>query len=119
MGIRLSEKQWKAIENRHGKAAVSAQATYNLASEATAFLALAATARHASPYIVTIQTCLKLLSNRDTKSMPYERIEQAIALLWLSLSAPYEYAFTMAIPLGGYRPQGAGGQVKGDGAKPG
>lgn len=72
-----------------------------------------------SPQITTLNLGLKALSDTKVKSKPYERIEQALTLLWLHCTDLQSYSMTTANPMGGYRPDGAGGQMKGEGAKSG
>ena len=72
-----------------------------------------------SPMLVTLKLGVKSLRKNDGKPKPYERIEQAIALLWLERVHPIAFDMTTATPMGGYRPDGAGGQLKGDGVKRG
>lgn len=73
----------------------------------------------ASPLIVTLKNGLKDLQNPSIERKPYERIEQALALVWLECNAPYPFSLTTSTPFGGFRPNGAGGQMKGEGAKKG
>jgi hypothetical protein len=98
---------------------------YDLAKYIVDALELGLIKSPASPLIVTLQYGLKQVqsSSKPQSSkkspVPYERIEQAIALLWLECTDVDSFEVTTAIPFGGYRPDGAGGQIKGEGAKKG
>jgi hypothetical protein len=72
-----------------------------------------------SPLLVTLKTGLKSLSVPNAKSRPFERVEQAIGLVWLEINDPDAFSMTTATPFGGYRPRGAGGQLRGEGVRAG
>lgn len=56
-------------------------------------------------------------NHTDKVTVPWESIEQGLFLLWLEVNLPDVFQMTTAIPMGGYRPNGSGGQIKGEGAK--
>jgi hypothetical protein len=68
-----------------------------------------------SPLVVTLKLGLKALLRDDGKPKPYEKIEQTLALLWLEYTWQHAFSMTTTIPMGGYRPIGSGGQIKGEG----
>jgi len=120
MPLRFTEEQ--LIEYNERKASMSAQIKraipdYDLQKYIVDSLEQGNRICPASPFIVTLNLGLKALLRNDSKPKPYERIEQAIALLWLECNAPDAFSVTTANPLGGYRPNGSGGQIKGEGAK--
>jgi hypothetical protein len=77
----------------------------------------------ASPLITTLRYGLKQLTKAKSGEpgirVGYEAIEQAMFLLWMEMNHPEVYRCTTAVPMGGYRPNGSGGQMKGEGAKVG
>ncbi len=72
-----------------------------------------------SPCVVALNQGLKLIANPATRSKPFERVEQAASLVWLEYTYPEAFEMTTTNPMGGFRPTGAGGQIKGEGAKKG
>lgn len=122
MAYRLTEAQLKAYQTRRAAkaAAVERKADkYDLQKHIVNALDMGMRGRPGSPLIVTLKHGLKAIQREDSNPKPYERIEQAIALLWLECTAPEAFALTTANPMGGYRPHGAGGQIRGEGAKHG
>lgn len=77
------------------------------------------------PLVVNLRLGLRQLEKKISQlnttpvRVPLESIEQALSLLWLKKNHPVEYSLTTAVPLGGHRSKGAGGQMKGEGSKPG
>jgi hypothetical protein len=63
-----------------------------------------------------LKTGLRALDNPE-RHTPWEDLEQQITVLWLDITHPEAYAMTTAIPLGGLRPSGVGGSLKGQGVK--
>jgi len=122
MTLRFTESQLKAHQQRIARkpaASDSKSIDYDLQKYIVCALEIGARCCPASPLIVTLNMGLKLLLREDGSPKPYERIEQAIALLWLECTAPEAFSMTTSIPMGGYRPNGVGGQMRGEGAKPG
>ncbi|MFA0809312.1 VRR-NUC domain-containing protein [Microbulbifer epialgicus] len=126
MSLRLTEAQvldhQKRIARGRTKNIGSTDAAthgYNLQQHTVNALELGTRRCPSSPLIVTLNLGLKALVADDGNPKPYERIEQAITLLWLECIVPEAYTMTTAIPLGGYRPAGVGGQMRGEGAKHG
>ena len=118
--LRLSEDQLESILSRRGApAAAVPESSYNLSQHITSALELAAVHRIESALITTLKLGLKALNKKDDSPKPYERMEQVIALVWLACHHPKPFSLTTATPMGGYRPDGAGGQMKGEGAKSG
>ncbi len=123
--FRLSEAQLAAHQKRiaGGVAARQQQKNikndYDLSKYIVDALELGIIKSPASPLIVTLQCGLKQLQGSKKSPIPYERIEQAIALLWLECTDVESFEVTTAVPFGGYRPDGAGGLIKGEGAKKG
>lgn len=123
MSLRLSEAQFKALQNRglsanKNKEVLTPQ-DYDIQKHIVTTLDRAAVLRDKSPLLVTLSLGLKAIQSDQCKSKPFERVEQALALYWLKNSCPHAFSMTTATPMGGFRPNGAGGQMKGEGAKPG
>ncbi|RYY74541.1 MAG: hypothetical protein EOO52_13330 [Gammaproteobacteria bacterium] len=72
-----------------------------------------------SPCVVALRNGLKAICDPTTKAKPFERVEQAAALVWLELTHREAFEMTTTNPMGGYRPNGSGGQIKGEGARKG
>lgn len=123
MSLRFTEEQLLAHQQRLSRTKkpratpVAKPRNYDLQQHIVSALELGTRCRPGSPLIVTLNIGLKALVKDDGTPKPYERIEQAIALLWLECTAPEAFAVTTANPMGGYRPDGAGGQIRGEGAK--
>lgn len=122
MGLRLSQEEydrilaWRSVKSGR-PSIVQVQPTYNLAKIASLYLEAGITKIPHSPLLVTLKTGIKSLTDISAKTRPFERVEQAIGLIWLEINDPGAFSMTTATPLGGYRPRGAGGQVRGEGAK--
>lgn len=124
VGLRLSQEEYDKILARRNvnsgrPSIVQVQPTYNLAQFASLYLEAGITNVPHSPLLVTLKTGIKSLSQTNAKTRPFERVEQAIGMVWLEINDPDAFSMATAIPLGGYRPRGAGGQVRGDAAKRG
>lgn len=117
--LKLSEEQLSGIYARRGHSRAIHPPLYNLQKFIVDSLELCQIHQLKSPLINTLNIGLKDLQKNDSKPKPYERIEQAIALVWLACNNSEAFDHTTAIPLGGYRPKGAGGQVKAEGCKAG
>lgn len=93
---------------------------YDIRAAATDILVLATIAKVPADdcLIKGLNVELKSLSRPDQRR-EYERIEQILTLIWLRLESPEAFEMITAIPMGGYRPNGSGGQVKSEGAKKG
>lgn len=116
--LRLSEDQLSSILSKR-KDSIPFIPSYDLQSHITGSLELAAINRLDSALITALNLGLKALRKNDGTRKPYERIEQAISLVWLACNDPEAFEMTTAIPMGGYRPKGSGGQIKSEGAKSG
>lgn len=128
MSLRLSEEDYARLLEKRGMpksngAAVRVKApksdVYRLEDFANEAIAIGCLKCPASPLLVTLKTGVKALGRSDGKRKPFERIEQAITLLWLEWRSPVAFEMTTATPMGGYRPDGSGGQLRGEGAKAG
>ncbi len=120
MSLRFTEAQLQAHQQRiAGKNAmqVCKSVDYDLQQHIVSGLELGTRLCPGSPLIVTLNLGLKALLRDDGKPKPYEKMEQALALLWLECTSPHAFSMTTANPMGGYRPNGSGGQIKGEGAK--
>jgi len=120
MALRFTKAQLLAHQQRvtgEKLATVPNPGVYDLQKHIVSGLELGARLCPGSPLIVTLNLGLKALLRHDGKPKPYEKIEQALALLWLECTSPQAFSMTTANPMGGYRPDGAGGQIRGEGAK--
>lgn len=118
--LRLSEDQLESILSRRGSpAGVPLETSYNLPRHITAAIELATIHRCDAALITTLNLGLKAFKKNDGSPKPHERMEQVIGLIWLACNHPEAFSMTTATPMGGYRPDGAGGQMKGEGAKSG
>lgn len=117
--LRLSEDQLSEIYARRKQGIQIQPPAYDLQKFIVDALEICQVNQLSSPLITTLNIGLKALQKNDGNSKPYERIEQAISLVWLACNHPEAFDHTTAIPLGGYRPKGSGGQVKAEGVKAG
>lgn len=116
--LRLSEDQLESILSRRGSPAGKVpEASYNLPHHITSAIELATIHRVDSALTTTLKLGLKAFRKNDGSPKPHERMEQVIGLVWLACHHPEAFSMTTATPMGGYRPDGAGGQMKGEGAK--
>lgn len=117
--LRLSENQLTDIKSRRTQNGESTYPHYDLPRFIIDSLELAQLHKLSSPLITTLNIGLSALQANNIKRKPYESVEQAISLVWLACNNTEAFDLTTATPMGGYRPKGAGGQMKGEGAKPG
>lgn len=124
MGLRFSQEEYdKFLAQRsiksESRAIVQVDPSYNLAQFASLYLKAGILKVPHSPLLVTLKTGIKSLSDFNAKTRPFERVEQVIGLVWLEINDSEAFSMTTATPLGGYRPNGAGGQLRGEGVRTG
>ncbi len=118
--LRLSEDQLKTILDRRKKViAPVVEEPYDLALAISSAIETGNRYSVDSALITSLKLGLKAIRKTDGSPKPYERMEQVIGLVWLACNDRKAYMMTTATPMGGYRPSGAGGQMKGEGAKSG
>lgn len=123
MSLRLSEEGLAALlANRGQKQAVSRVVTPKAIQPQESLYEILAYGQLKcanSPCVIALRSGLKAICNPATKRKPFEMVEQAATLVWLEYTFPEAFEMTTTNPMGGYRPDGAGGQIRGEGAKKG
>ncbi len=113
--LRLSESQFKSLSEKPKSIDVSKKTEYDIFEHITYWQEKCIREKVDSPLLSTLKLFLKRTDGRKE----YEKAEQCMGLLWLLLYRQDVFEVTTAVPMGGYRPHGAGGQIKGEGAKKG
>ncbi|WP_196160823.1 VRR-NUC domain-containing protein [Reinekea sp. G2M2-21] len=111
---------YQAKHGRDGKNRTkkrSPDAAYSPALAATDFMEVAARRGHSSDLLTGL--CLNVNNIGKKSRTEWEEMEQQMFLLYVEMFFPRVMEVTTAVPLGGLRPSGIGGSLKGTGVREG
>lgn len=119
MVLRLTEEQYLGLSKNKKPLSPKLRCLVPQSAESSLYEILAYGSLYLpnSPCTKALKVGLQDIANPSVKYKPFESVEQAASLVWLEYSIPYAFEMASAIPMGGYRPNGSGGKIKGEGAK--